>query len=58
MNQLLNRIVTMDLNMLAAYSLIANVVLLSGLLIAGHPLLGVLCSLLLDTVFVVLSFEA
>ena len=58
MNQLLNRIVTMDLNMLAAYSLIANVVLLSGLLLTGHPLLGVLCSLLLDTVFVVLSFEA
>ena len=47
-----------DLDMLAAYTLLANVVLFSGLLIARHPLLGVLCSLLLDTVFAVLAFEA
>ena len=47
-----------DLNVLAAYALITNVVLFAGLLALGHPLIGVLCSLLLDTVFVVLSFEA
>ncbi|MBU2767768.1 hypothetical protein HAP94_16700 [Acidithiobacillus ferrivorans] len=47
-----------DLNMLAAYSLIANVVLFTGLLVMGHPLLGTLCSLLLDVAFVVLLFEA
>ena len=39
-----------DLDILAAYTLLANVVLFSGLLIAGHPLL--------DTVFAVLAFEA
>ncbi|MBU2816193.1 hypothetical protein [Acidithiobacillus ferrooxidans] len=47
-----------DLNLLAAYSLFANVFLFAGLLVTGHPLIGVLCSLLLDTVFVVLSFSA
>lgn len=47
-----------DLDMLAAYSLFANVFLFAGLLALGHPLLGTLCSLLLDTVFVALSFEA
>lgn len=47
-----------DLDMLAAYTLLANVFLLAGLLALGHPLIGTLCSLLLDTVFVVLSFEA
>lgn len=64
MKQMMTRIVHLDfeafadLNLLAAYSLFANVFLFAGLLATGHPLIAVLCSLLLDTVFVVLSFEA
>ncbi|MHB8249597.1 MAG: hypothetical protein ACYDCX_12040 [Acidithiobacillus sp.] len=56
--KMMRLIYSADLNLLAAYALFANVFLFTGLLATGHPLIGVLCSLLLDTVFVVLTLSA